>query len=107
MGEQPNAPAAASVDARQQELERRKQWEARAGALLSQEKPGERPKLVDPSAKGISEAAEAAKSLKNLDLHKPARRLLEAILTATPADEKAAQQLALCTYKDEELPPDT
>lgn len=48
-----------------------------------------------------------AKVLKGFDEHALARRLLEKVRASYPHDIKAAQQLSLCTYKDEELPPDS
>src|SRR3990167_9163672 len=47
-----------------------------------------------------------ASILKGLNDHSPARKILSCIRQQDPKDVRAAQQLALTTYKDEELPPD-
>jgi predicted acylesterase/phospholipase RssA len=48
-----------------------------------------------------------AKVLKGLNDHSPARKILSRVRERDPGDIGAAQQLALSTYKDEELPPDS
>lgn len=48
-----------------------------------------------------------AKLLKALTEHAHARRILTRVREQDPKDIGAAQQLALSTYKDEELPPDS
>jgi len=47
-----------------------------------------------------------AKQLKGINEHGYARHILSRVRDQDPRDLKTAQQLALSTYKDEELPPD-
>jgi len=47
------------------------------------------------------------RALKGLNEHPPARQILSRIRRQEPGDIRAAQQFALNTYKDEELPPDS
>jgi len=62
--------------------------------------------LADPQIDPAN-GKKLTKVLKGLNEHSRARRILSRIREQNPEDVSAAQQLALNTYKDEELPPDT
>jgi len=63
--------------------------------------------LLEAGRFDAARAKALAKALKGINEHGPARKLLEKVCRELPNDIAAAQQLALCTYKDEDLPPDT
>jgi predicted acylesterase/phospholipase RssA len=76
--------------------------ERRARALARQEAE---PLLAAPRI-DAGRGKTLARVLKGLNEHPLARQILSRIRQQDPEDIRAAQQLALNTYKDEELPPD-